>query len=184
VLTHGGIFSVASRCMSRRVCWPFLQALLGKLDTLLVLQQAAAPHASAGDAAAEAAAGSAGTPHDVATVQSVSQSPADDRQATGSPPPAAAELEMEEQVEVSLQAGGDGQVAFKLTLSPSKAAAPASAEPRLQEADPGHMPTSPLGAGGPGGRPHTGRRSESTASSRPGALHDGAARGEAALLAA
>ncbi len=136
-----------------------LQSLLDKLDTLLVVQGAGPP--------AEAAA------------EPPAQHPAELAPAAAEPasPPQQPEAAGEDEVEVSLQAGPDGQ--FKLTLSPSKlaAAAEAAAEATQQHADPGHMPVSPASAaGGSAQRPFARRRTEAAAP-RPGALHDGAARG-------
>lgn len=140
------------------------QSLLDKLDTLLVVQ-AATP----GAAPAAALQSQPTTPPAAAAA-------APDAQPAAAPPAAA---DGEEQVEVSLQEGADGQVAFKLTLSPSKAApvaAPEAAEEQ-HSADPGHMPVSPSSAtaAAASARPPLPPRIEL----RPGALHDGAARGEA-----
>ena len=143
-------------------------ALLGKLDTLLVLQGAHPPRAAA---------------------QQQQQPPAEPAEQPPAPPaaePGAAEpgspqraASATEEVEVSLQEGEDGQVAFKLSLSPSKVAGAAEADAEEagvavaehHEVDPGHMPVSP--SRGPAARHGTSRRPEP----RPGALHDGAARG-------
>lgn len=81
---------------------------------------------------------------------------------------AEADLAADEVAAVSLEEGADGQVAFKLTLSPSKLAEAAAAQDR------GHMPVSPSAAS-PASRPPLPRRRDVT---RPGALYDGAARGE------
>lgn len=85
-----------------------------------------------------------------------------------------------------LEQGDDGQVTFKLTLSPSKLASAAAASAATdaqgregsapqESADPGHMPLSPEAASSASRPPLLRRRVEP---SRPGALYDGAARGE------
>lgn len=146
------VLSSHTRCM---------QSLLDKLDTLLVVQGAGPP---------------AEPPAEPPAAQPAEPVPAP-APAEPASPPQQPEAAGEEEVEVSLQAGPDGQ--FKLTLSPSKLAAAAAeaGEAVQQHADPGHMPVSPASAaGGPAQRPFARRRTEA-APSRPGALHDGAARG-------
>lgn len=137
---------------------PCTQSLLDKLDTLLVVQGAGPLPEQPADPPA--------------------QQPAEPVPAVAEPvsPPQQADAAGEEEVEVSLQAGPDGQL--KLTLSPSKlAAAQAAGEAAQHPADPGHMPVSPASAaGGSVQRPFARRRTE-PAAPRPGALHDGAARG-------
>ena len=150
-----------------------VQALLGKLDTLLVLQHAS-PGVPGDHSAAEAAAGIPGTPSGQHAAAVRAAEPPAGSPASVSAQPASVE-EVEEQVEVSLQQGEDGQLSFKLSLSPSKPAVAAATPEPTHEADPGHMPASP--AASSAGRPTAVRRSESVAP-RPGALHEGAARGE------
>lgn len=143
-----------------------MQTLLDKLDTLLIVQPGSAaaaapqPQPTTPPAAADASAGTQSTAVPPAPVEEV-----------------AAAAAGEEQVEVSLQEGADGQVAFKLTLSPSKLAPAAAPEDEPHSADPGHMPVSPPSsatAAAASSRPVLPLRIEL----RPGALHDGAARGE------
>lgn len=96
-----------------------------------------------------------------------------------------------ELAEVRLEQGADGQVAFKLTLSPSKVAPAAAAQAvadaqageeaarqdvQQESADPGHMPASPDAVSSVG-RPPLLRRRVEPPPTRPGALYDGAARG-------
>lgn len=175
------------RCHSS-VLYHCLQALLDKLDTLLVVQTAvpvAAPPqqpAPVSPAAATAATAAA----------EAAEPPVEQPAAAPAPPAPAEEIEAvvdeeEEQVEVSLQESQDGQVAFKLSLSPSKQAAlPAAAAPAAgaaeHEPDPGHMPVSPSSATGGGAPRPAGMRQHIEL--RPGALHDGAARGELLLRCA
>jgi hypothetical protein len=136
---------------------------LGRLDTLLVLQQAAPSE----QPSAEAVPVPCTPPRQQHATEQLPASPA---AASGQQDSIG---EGEEQVEVKLEEGEDGQVSFKLTLTPTKLASAAAAEAAAQAADPGHMPASP--AASSASRPI--RRSESMAP-RPGALHDGAARGE------
>lgn len=165
--------------------WPLasLQSLLGKLDTLLVVQGAAPSQpARAADADAAAEAVDVSSPGAAAEAAEVAPPPADaraDEEPSSSTQEGAAEAGETEVAAVSLEQGEDGQVAFKLTLSPSKlaAAAEAAAEATQQHADPGHMPVSPASAAGSSAQRPFARRRTEAAAPRPGALHDGAARG-------
>ncbi|PSC72251.1 brefeldin A-inhibited guanine nucleotide-exchange 2-like [Micractinium conductrix] len=145
------------------------QSLLDKIDTLLVVQGAAPPSAPVEEAApaespvAAAGAGSSAEP----------APPPAEADATGEAmAEAEADLAADEVAAVSLEEGADGQVAFKLTLSPSKLAEAEAAQDR------GHMPVSPSAAS-PASRPPLPRRRDVT---RPGALYDGAARELLCLL--
>ena len=131
-----------------------------------------------------ASAGAPGTPREqpaAAVAEAGPASPPEAAAGIGEPSSQGAAAAEEEQVEVSLQTGEDGEVSFKLTLSPSKIAAAAAAAAgeaeadAVHEVDPGHMPSSP--AAGSATRPAARRRSEAL-QPRPGALHDSAARGE------
>jgi hypothetical protein len=152
-----------------------LQALLGKLETLLVLQQGAPASVQGEHGSDRAGPGTPTAQREAEQVQDVSAAVPEQQPAPDSSP-AGQEVEVEEEVEVRFQEGEDGQVCFKLTLSPAKAAAAAAAE---HDADPGHMPVSPAAAAGSAGRAPASRRTEGSVP-RPGALHDGAARGERA----
>lgn len=155
------------------------KALLEKLDTLLVVQQAVPAAVAVDSGTPSASAGPPGTPRQQHAAEAGPASPAEDTAASGEPSTqGAAAVEEEEQVEVSLQTGDDGEVFFKLTLSPSKIAAAGAAAAdgeaaAVHEADPGHMPVS--SGGGSATRPAARRRSEAL-QPRPGALHDSAAR--------
>ncbi len=190
-----------------------LQALLEKLDTLLVVQGGAPPSSQPTSATAAAAAEAASISDLVRppaqpdfkqmTVPSTaadeaSSVPGEQEAATRalSQPDAegaVATEAAEELAEVRLEQGDDGQVTFKLTLSPSKLASAAAAsaaadaqaggeegsrEVAQQQgaADPGHMPASPDAASSAARPPLSHRRVEPPPP-RPGALYDGAARG-------
>lgn len=141
--------------------------LLDKLGTMFVLQQAPPPAMGGGGDHAAPDGAVPATPARQSVAEPAAASPA-----SVAAPGSAADQEAGEQVAVSLEHGEDGEVSFKLTLSPSKAAAPPE---EAHTADPGHMPTSP--AAGSTSRSATSRRSDAALHHRPGALHDGAARG-------
>lgn len=183
------------------------KALLEKLDTLLVVQGGAPPSsqptsATAAAAAAVNAPGLAEPPVQPAAEPTTEPSTVDEPSSTAdkeaamqavSQPAADGAFDADaavELAEVRLEQGADGQVAFKLTLSPSKVAPAAAAQAvadaqageeaarqdvQQESADPGHMPASPDAVSSVG-RPPLLRRRVEPPPTRPGALYDGAAR--------